>query len=112
MFDSIISNELDSFLEMRKAVVSQSTFANEKTALTSLDRHLVKSDYRNKDLSEDILESWIRSLSGKSNTVQFKVITIRSFVKYMNGMGGVSFLPDAPKVRACLQNKRLKSVAT
>jgi len=65
MFDSVISNELNSFLEMRKVVASKSTIANEKTALTSLDRHLVKCAYRNKDLSEDILESWIKSLSRK-----------------------------------------------
>ena len=100
MFDSVISNELNSFLEMRKVVTSQGTIANEKTALTSLDRHLVKCAYRSKDLSEDILESWIRSLSGKSKTVQFKVITIRSLVKHMNGMGSTSFLPNAPKVKS------------
>jgi len=100
MFESVISNELNSFLEMRKAVVSESTAANEKTALNSLDRHLAKCDYNNKVLSEDILESWVRSLGGKSKTVHLKVITIRTFVKYLNGIGNLSFMPDAPNMKS------------
>ena len=100
MFESVISNELNSFLEMRKAVVSESTAANEKTALNSLDRHLAKCDYNNKVLSEDILESWVRSLGGKSKTVHLKVITIRTFVKYLNGMGNLSFMPYAPNMKS------------
>jgi hypothetical protein len=45
-------------------------------------------DYLKKDLSEEILFAWIRTLSGKSETVQEKVLTVRNFVKYINGMGG------------------------
>jgi integrase len=40
------------------------------------------------------------TLRGKSKTVKEKVIAIRNFVKYLNGMGNHSFLPDAPKVKS------------
>ena len=100
MFESILSKEITSFLEIRETTVSPCSFGGEKTVLTALDRYLAKHDYREKELSEEILDTWIRTLSGKSKTVHNKVASVRSFVKYLNSMGNHSFMPDSPKVKS------------
>ncbi len=100
MFESILSKEMNSFLELRRSSVGLQTFAHDIATLAKLDHHLAEHDYRKKDLSEEILFAWIRTLSGKSKTVKEKVLTVRNFVRYLNGMGGHSFLPDAPKVKS------------
>ena len=100
MFNSAFAKEMATFLELRKSSVSLQTFAHDTATLTKLDRHLVEHDYPQKDLSEEILSTWIRTLSGKSKTVSEKVLTVRNFVRYLNGVGGHSFLPDAPKMKS------------
>jgi integrase/recombinase XerD len=100
VFESVFAKEIPSFLELRKANVCPETFAQDRATLTLFDRNLVECDYREKNLSEEILSAWIRTLRGKSKTVATKVLTIRSFVKYLNGMGNHSFLPNAPKVKS------------
>jgi len=87
------------FLELRKCNVNPKTFAQDTTTLKTLDQHLTECNYSEKDLSEEILDAWIRTLTGKSKTVQEKVLTARNFVKYLNGMGNHSFLPELPKVK-------------
>ena len=100
MFNSVFAKEMTAFLELRRSNVSVQTFAHDTVTLAKLDCHLAEQDYREKDLSEEILLTWIRTLSGKSKTVQLKVLSVRNFVRYLNGMGGHSFLPDAPKVKS------------
>ena len=100
MFKSILANEMISFLELRKATVKPRAIASEITVLTLLDNHLTKHCYAEKSLSEEILDAWILTLSGKSKTKAAKITTIRNFVKYLNGMGNNSFLPDMPKVKS------------
>lgn len=100
MFESIFAKEMTAFLELRESCVCQQSFTHDKATLTLLDRHLVEYSYRNKDLTEEILDAWIQTLSGKSKTVKEKVLSVRNFVKYLNGMGGRSFLPKPPKVKS------------
>ena len=100
MFKSVLSAEMISFLELRKASVNPRSVAHDTATLTSLDYYLLNHDCHEKRLSEDTLDAWIRTLPGKSKTVKEKVIVIRNFVKYLNVMGYPSFLPDAPKVKS------------
>jgi integrase len=100
MFESGFSKDMTSFLELRRSSVGAQTLAHDTVTLSKLDCHLVEQDYREKDLSEEILLTWIRTLSGKSKTVQLKVLSVRNFVRYLNRMGDHSFLPDAPKVKS------------
>lgn len=100
MFKSILSKDMTSFLELRRGSVGSQTFAHDTATLAKLDHHLAECDYRKKDLSEETLFAWIRTLSGKSKTVKEKILTVRNFVRYFNGMGGHSFLPDVPKVKS------------
>lgn len=100
MFESAFAKDMAAFLELRRSSVGVQTFAHDTVTLVKLDCHLAEHDYREKDISEEILLTWIRTLSGKSRTVQLKVLTVRNFVRYLNGMGGRSFLPDVPKVKS------------
>ncbi|MDR1410545.1 MAG: tyrosine-type recombinase/integrase [Oscillospiraceae bacterium] len=100
MFDSIFAKEMATFLELRRSSVGAQTLAHDTVTLAKLDCHLAKHDYRKRDLSEEILFTWIRTLSGKSKTVKEKVLAVRNFVRYLNGMGGRSFLPDVPKAKS------------
>ncbi|MHB8963132.1 MAG: hypothetical protein ACYC5K_08260, partial [Saccharofermentanales bacterium] len=100
MFESSFAKDMAAFLEIRSSSVGAQTLAHDTVTLSKLDCHLVEQDYRKKDLSEEILFTWIRTLSGKSKTVKEKVLTARNFVRYLNGMGGRSFLPDVPKVKS------------
>jgi integrase len=97
MFESILSKEMTSFLEIRKPAVAPNTFSQDKIVLIALDEHLTRNDYCKKELTEDVFDTWIPTLSGnKSKTVKNKVLSIRVFVKYLNNMGNPSFLPDVP----------------
>jgi len=100
MFESVFAKDMAAFLTLRESSVSPGVFSNDRTTLMALDRHLVEYDYRKKNLSEEILGTWVRTLNGKSKTVNNKVLVIRNFVRYLNKMGGHSFLPDSIKVKS------------
>lgn len=97
MFNSSLAQEMVSFLELRKMSVSESTVSHEKSVLRLLDQHLLTHDFCGKELSEDILDSWILTLTGKSKTVKEKVAVARGFTKYLNTLGHSSFLRSFPK---------------
>lgn len=100
MFESSFAKDMTAFLELRRSIVGAQSLAHDTATLAQLDCYLAEQDYRKKDLSEEILSGWVWTLSGKSKTVQTKVLSVRNFVKYLNGMGNHSFLPDAPKVKS------------
>lgn len=100
MFKSILSNELNSYLELRKLNVNPKTLSAEVTVFKSLDLYLAACNYANKDLSEEILTEWIKTLKGKSKTISGQISAVRSFVKYINSIGGNSFIPNIPKVKS------------
>jgi len=100
VFKSILSEEMTSFLELRKPAVAPRTLSQDRAVLIAFDEHLVNQDYRTKELSEDILDSWLLTLGGKSKTVKNKFLSIRVFVKYLNNTGNSSFLPDVPKAKS------------
>jgi len=100
VFESIVANELNSFLEIRKALISQKTLKADKTALESFDKYLVSVNYSEKFLCEEVLDAWIRSLKGKSKTTNGKVLIVKNFAKYLSSMGYPSFLPYVPRMKS------------
>jgi integrase/recombinase XerD len=100
MFKSILSTQMKSFLELRATVVAERTYLLDVQVLKHLDCFLVESDYHSAELSEDILNAWINSLSGSSKTIHNKVGTVRNFVMYLNELGNMSFVPYSPKVKS------------
>jgi len=91
---------MTSFLELRKPAVVPRTLKREKAALIDFDEHLIIQGYHSKELSEDIFDSWLRTLAGKNKAVKNKFSSIRTFVKYLNNMGNPSFMPDVPKSKS------------
>lgn len=100
MFNSSLANEIISFLELRSMSVREQTVSMEKSVMTALDQYLTDCGFHGKELSEDLLDAWILTLSGKSKTVTEKVGAIRNFVRYLNSMGNYSFLPTPPKAKS------------
>lgn len=100
MFNSSFSREMTDYLELRTAVLSASSVSNDRRVLLLLDQYLVLSGFQGKELTEDILSAWSKTLSGKSKTVKEKLVVVRGFGKYLNTLGHQSFLPTLPKVKS------------
>jgi len=100
VLNSIFSNDITSFLKLRKMIVCEQSFKHDTATLTSLDAFLTDQCYCENDLSEEVIDTWKKTLSGKSKTQKEKILSVRNFIKYLNGMGGHSFLPDVPKVKS------------
>ena len=100
MFNSTLAKEMTDFLELRALSASERCVLYDGRVLAALDQYLVACNFHGKELTEELLNMWISSLTGKSKTVRIKVGTIRNFVKYLNNMGNYSFLPMPPKVKS------------
>ena len=93
MFNSSFAREMTDYLELRTAVLSASSASNDRRVLLLLDQYLVLSGFQGKELTEDILSAWSKTLSGKSKTVKEKLAVVRGFGKYLYTLGHQSFLP-------------------
>ena len=100
MFNSSLAQEMTAYIELRNAAFSDSLVSNDKRTLLSLDQYLVRTGFQEKNLTEEVLTDWAKTLSGKSKTVKEKLGVVRGFGKYLNTMGYVSFLPTLPKVKS------------
>lgn len=85
---------------MREAIFSDSLVSYEKKILLSLDKFLEQMNYAGKDLTEDIVSSWSKNLSGNSKTIKEKLSVVRRFSQYLNTLGFHSYLPNLPKVKS------------
>lgn len=83
MFKSALANEMSAYLKLRELSVSEGAASNDRRALTSLDQHLNECGFREKELTEEVLDAWMLSIPGKSKTVSEKVGAVRGFVKYL-----------------------------
>lgn len=100
MFNSSLAQEMTDYIELRAAVLSVSSASNDRRSLLLLDQYLVQVGFQGKELTEDVLSDWTKTLSGKSKTVNEKLGSIRGFGKYLNTLGYQSFLPALPKVKS------------
>lgn len=100
MFESVLSKEMSSYLKVREIVLRPHSFVAENSVLIAFDKYLTEQGYNEKELSEEVVDGWIRTLSGKSHTISNKVGSIRSFVKYLNCLGNHSFMPYSPKIKS------------
>ena len=91
MFNSVFAKEMTAFLELRRSNVSVQTLAHDTVTLAKLDCHLTVQDYREKDLSEEILLTWIRTLSEKQDGAIESALR-QKLCEVSHGMGGHSFL--------------------
>jgi len=97
-FESILNNELLEFLPIREASLSKSAFAHDCHYLQKFDDYLVRCKCCIKELSEDLIMGWVRSLTGKSSSIANEVIVIRIFLSRLKSIGIQVFIPSVPKV--------------
>lgn len=99
MFNSIYSNQLMQYYNLRCSVLSESARKHELCYLRRFDSYVAKSISCSGKITEDFINGWISSLSGKSSTIGLEVITIRQFLQFLVQSGENVFLPIVPKVR-------------
>lgn len=100
MFKSVLSKEMESFLELRKSSVSYAAFRQDNNTLIAFDEFLSNCGHSKKTLTGDVFDAWIPTLCGKSKTIKNKVLSIRVFVKYLNTIGHSGVLPDVPRAKS------------
>lgn len=100
MFESSLAKEMTAYLELRKLSVAKSTILQDERVLTMLDKYLQENNYSGQKLTEEILEAWMLTLTGKSKTRKRKVEVVRNFSKYLSSIGHESFLPNSPREKS------------
>lgn len=100
MFKSSLAKEINNYLSLRFETVTLSTAKFDESVLKSIDIFMLTNKYRKKYLTEDIVNQWISTLTGKSKTVNEKIGVIRNFSKYLNSLGHTSFIPSQIKVKS------------
>lgn len=100
MFESTLAKEMTAYLKLRELSVAQTSVLHDRRILTMLDRYLLESGFSGKALTEETLETWVLTLTGKSKTVKEKVRVVRNFSKYLSSIGQESFLLDSPKEKS------------
>lgn len=98
MFKSIYSDQLSQYFDLRKSVLSKSAREHELCYLRRFDAYVDSNQDACGGFSEDFINGWISTLSGKSSSIENEVIVIRQFLKYLVLSGEKVFLPAIPKV--------------
>lgn len=100
MFNSVFADEMSAYIELRKQTVSEIVFKHDSKNLLLLDKFMILNNYSEKTLSEEFLNSWILTLTGKSKTRSEKIGSVRGFVKYLHSIGIQSFMPNRVRVKS------------
>lgn len=99
MFKSIYSDYLLQYYELRCSVLSESARKHELCYLRRFDSYVEKHMSSHGKITEAFINSWIKTLVGKSSSVENEVIVIRQFLKYLKLSDWDVYLPAVPKVR-------------
>ena len=81
LFSSSLAKEMTAYIDLRISTFSVSSVSNDKRALVLLDQYLDQTGFQGKNLTEDVLSDWAKTLSGKSKTVKEKLGVVRGFGK-------------------------------
>lgn len=98
MFNSIYSDQLSQYFNLRKSVLSKSAREHELCYLRRFDAYVDSNHDAGGDFSEDFINRWISTLSGKSSSIENEVVVIRQFLKFLALSGEKVFLPAIPIV--------------
>lgn len=98
MFKSIYHQALTDYYKLRFSVLSVSAQKHELCYLFRFDRFLCNSVSANGMLNEVLIDQWLKTLSGKSSSIENEVIVIRQFLRYLSLSGEKVFIPAVPKV--------------
>lgn len=98
MFNSIYSDRLSQYYELRRTVLSESAQKHELCYLRRFDDYLNAYISSPGQITEPFINGWISTIEGKSSSVGNEVITIRQFLKFLALSGETVFIPVIPKV--------------
>ena len=98
MFKSIYSEQLSLYYDLRNKSLSDSAAKHELCYLKRFDAYVEKRIRNHGALTEEFVNEWVGTLSGKSSSVENEVIVIRQFLNYLNLSGERAFIPVIPKV--------------
>ena len=99
MFNSVYSGSLTDYYNLRKSVLSESARKHELCYLRRFDTYVNTRINTCGKLTEDFINKWVGTLSGKTSSIENEIIVIRQFLKYLSLSGEVVFIPVIPKVR-------------
>lgn len=91
MFNSIYSDKLSQYYELRCGVLSESAQKHELCYLKRFDNYLNAHIRSTGQITERFINAWVGTLNGKSGSVENEVITIRQFLKYLTLSGEPAF---------------------
>lgn len=98
MFESIYSQAMTDYYELRSSVLSTSSSKHELCYLLRFDRFLRDNVNSRGMLNEELIDQWLCKLSGKSSSIENEVIVVRQFLNYLALSGEKVFIPAVPKV--------------
>lgn len=99
MFNSIYSDQLSQYYNLRCSVLSESARKHELCYLKRFDSYIEKHADLCEPFTENFINGWISTLSGKSSSIENEVIVIRQFLNHLRLSGENVYLPVIPKVR-------------
>ena len=99
MFNSIYSDQLSQYYNLRCSVLSESARKHELCYLKRFDNYIEKHADLCEPFTENFINRWISTLSGKSSSIENEVIVIRQFLNHLRLSGENVYLPVIPKVR-------------
>lgn len=99
MFKSIYSTQLSLYYDLRSKSLSDSASKHELCYLRRFDAYVEKRLSCRNNITEEFINKWVGSLSGKSSSIENEVIVIRQFLNYLGSSGERVFMPIIPKVR-------------
>jgi len=97
-FRCFYKNEFNEYMSMRADSVQKGTYLHDRKALLLFDEYLYANRIKTGEITEETVEGWMQTLTGKPVTVAAKVMTIRLFLQYLSKTGVKVFLPRIPKV--------------
>lgn len=99
MFNSIYADHLSRYYSLRSDTLSDSARKHELCYLRRFDAYVAEQLKTYGGITEDFVNEWVGSLSGKSGSVENEVVVIRQFLSYLGVSGECVCLPVVPKVR-------------
>lgn len=98
-FNSVLKDEIDSFLMFRKSYVKSAfTYKHDFCIMSHFDNYLCRIGCDNIDVTEDEIYGWMETIDGKSSTKASYVTVVRCFLKQLIGLGYHPFMPKPYKV--------------
>lgn len=98
-YSSIFSSEITDYLAIRTSIYREKTVIQSAAILKEFDDYLCSIDLNKMELTEQTVENWIRSLSGKTRTIGNKVSQLRLFCQYLQANGIIVYTPPTYKTR-------------